>query len=196
MHKQLPQIGVASLADAKEAGLTAGRVLSRHKSKPGGELPAFMKGRSIPDVMNMRISICTLITGLICPFTQAARGKPPGPVKPPPSATIVERPNSSAGGRSESDVANANNPIAPMNALYFQNYYAPTAYSASGPSNLLDLRSVVVSGRQIIRATLPVSSDDFGSGDQQSGLGDINVFDAIRLSPKNQRMFLPLGQCW
>jgi hypothetical protein len=49
VHKQLPQVAVASLADAEEAGLTAGRVLSRNQTKPGGELPAFMKGRSVAD---------------------------------------------------------------------------------------------------------------------------------------------------
>jgi hypothetical protein len=42
--------------------------------------------------MRNRVSICTLIMGLICPFTQVARGKQPGPVQPPPSAMIVERP--------------------------------------------------------------------------------------------------------
>ena len=49
MDKQLPQIAVAALADAEEPGLAAGRVLSRHKSQPGGELPALMKGRSVAD---------------------------------------------------------------------------------------------------------------------------------------------------
>ena len=49
MHKQLPQIAVAALADAEESGLAAGRVLSRHKSQPGGELPALMKGCSVAD---------------------------------------------------------------------------------------------------------------------------------------------------
>ena len=49
MHKQLPQIAVAAFADAEESGLAAGRVLSRHKSQPGGELPALMKGRSVAD---------------------------------------------------------------------------------------------------------------------------------------------------
>ena len=35
MHKQLPQIAVAALADAEESGLATGRVLARHKSQPG-----------------------------------------------------------------------------------------------------------------------------------------------------------------
>jgi hypothetical protein len=41
--------------------------------------------------MRNRVSICTLIIGLICPFTQAARGQESGPVQPPP-ATMVEGP--------------------------------------------------------------------------------------------------------
>jgi hypothetical protein len=49
VHKQLPQIAVASLADAEKSGLAAGRVLARHKSQPGGELPALVEGRSVAD---------------------------------------------------------------------------------------------------------------------------------------------------
>jgi len=144
--------------------------------------------------MNMRnrVSICTLIIGLIYPFTQVARGQQSGPVQPPP-ARIVEESQRSAGGPSESDVATANNPIAPLNAIYFQNYYAPTVYGVPGSDNLLDLRTLVVSGRQIVRATLPISSAEDNSGDQQSGLGDFNVFDAIRVSPAESRNVLAVG---
>jgi hypothetical protein len=121
--------------------------------------------------MRNRVSICTLIIGLICPFTPVARGQPSGPVQPP-SATIAEEPQKSHGEHSESEVATANNPIAPMNAIYLQNYYAPTVYGVPGADNLLDFRTLVVSGRQIIRATLPISSREDGNGNQQSGLGD------------------------
>ena len=92
--------------------------------------------------MNMRnrVSICTLIIGLICPFTQVARGQQSDPVQPPP-ATMVEESQRRAGVSSESDVATANNPIAPLNAIYFQNYYAPSVYGVPGSNNLLDLRT-------------------------------------------------------
>lgn len=143
--------------------------------------------------MPNRAIICTLIIGLICPFTQVARGQQTGPVPPLLSGTIAERPESSPGGPSESDVATANNPIAPMNALYFQNYYAPTVYGVPGSSNLLDLRGVVVSGRQIVRATLPISTSEGSNGNQQSGLGDFNVFDAIRASPEESKNVLAVG---
>jgi len=107
--------------------------------------------------MPNRVTICTLIIGLICPFTQIARGQQSDPVQLPP-ATMVEGPQRNTGGVSSSDVATANNPIAPMNAIFFQNYYAPTSYGVPGPGNLLDFRGVVVSARQIVRATQPVSS--------------------------------------
>jgi hypothetical protein len=78
-------------------------------------------------------------------------------------------------------------------AIYFQNYYAPTVYGVPGSSNLLDLRTLVVSGKQIIRATLPISSGDDGTGNQQSGLGDFNFFDAIRVSPEESKDVLAAG---
>ena len=78
-----------------------------------------------------------------------------------------------AGGVSASQLANANNPLADMNAFNFQNYYSPTLYGVpNSVSNTLDLRPVVVSGRQIIRVTLPVTTVPTGSGNYQSGLGD------------------------
>jgi hypothetical protein len=100
---------------------------------------------------------------------------------------------SSSGGLSASDIANANNPIAPMNAIFFQNYYAPTVNGTSGPSNLLDLRALLVSGKQIVRATFPISSGVDSNGNQHSGLGDFNVFDAIKLTPQQSNNVLAVG---
>jgi hypothetical protein len=51
-----------------------------------------------------------------------------------------------------------NNPIAPMNAIYFQNYYAPTVYGVPGSSNLLDFRTVVVSGTHIAATLAAVNA--------------------------------------
>jgi hypothetical protein len=58
---------------------------------------------------------------------------------------------------------------------------------------LLDLRTLVVSGREIVRATLPISSAEDNSGNQQSGLGDFNVFDAIRVFPVESKNVLAVG---
>jgi hypothetical protein len=76
--------------------------------------------------MNMRNrdSICTLNIGLICPFTQVARGQQSGPVQPPPFGMIAERSESSDGGPSESDVATTNNPIAPHERWNSQPLYS------------------------------------------------------------------------
>src|SRR3984893_6111854 len=141
--------------------------------------------------MTTRISYW-LIIGLISVLSQAARGQQSGPVQLP-AATIVEEPEKSHGAPSESEVATANNPIAPMNAIYFQNYYAPTVYGLPGSDNLLDVRTLLVSGRQIIRATLPISSGEDGNGNQQSGLGDFNVFDAFRVSPERSKDVVAVG---
>lgn len=45
---------------------------------------------------------------------------------------ITESSQDSAAGPSESDVAKAKNPIAPMNAIYFKSYYAPKANGKPG----------------------------------------------------------------
>ena len=139
------------------------------------------------------ITICALVVELICSFTEVARSQQASPVQPPAQVMITESSQDSAPGPPESDVAKANNPIAPMNAIYFQNYYAPTLYGVPGPNNLLDIRSILISGRQIIRATLPILGSDFGNGDQVSGLGDFNVFDAFRVSREKSRNVLAVG---
>jgi hypothetical protein len=80
-----------------------------------------------------------------------------------------------------------------MNTIYRQNYYAPKVYGVPGSDNLLDFRTLVVSRRQIIPATLPISSGENGNGNQQSGLGDFNIFDAIRVSPEESKDVLTVG---
>jgi len=190
----MPQTTLAEYIEAIEkAGL-----LTRYKEeKRVDELPELMEDNpdtavfvekvkishkitgenSVPKIRIMKsISIYALVIGLIWPFTQAARGQ-----------------QSSAGGPSESDVAAANNPIAPLNAIFLQNYYAPTVYGAPGPSNLLDLRALLIGGRQIVRATLPVSVAEDSNGNQQSGLGDFSVFDVLRVSPADSKNVLAAG---
>lgn len=137
-----------------------------------------------------RISIYALIIGLICPLTQVARGQQSGVVQSPPSDVV---PQSSSGGISASDVATGNNPLAPLNAIFFQNYYAPTSSGGLGPSNVLDLRALIVSGKQIIRATLPLASSGNTNDNQPSGFGDFNVFDLLRLTPQESRNVFGVG---
>jgi hypothetical protein len=84
--------------------------------------------------MTKSITICALV-GLICLFTEVVRGQQASAVQPLAPAMITESSQHSAAEPSESDVAKANNAIAPMNAIYFQNYYAPTVRNvlAVGP---------------------------------------------------------------
>ena len=143
-------------------------------------------------MMRKSITIYALTIGLIWSVAPAASGQQSGPVKSAPPTT-VEPPQTSTRTSSESDVATASKPIAPMDAIFFQNFYAPTIYGLPGPSNLLDVREVVVSGRQIVRATLPISSAEGSNGNQQSGLGDFNAFDAIRVTPEESKNVLAVG---
>jgi hypothetical protein len=79
--------------------------------------------------MMKRTTIYALIIGLIFAFTQVARGQQSGAVQPPPSGAVAQN---SSGGPSASDVANANNPIAPMNALYFHVSDGNSQYAGYG----------------------------------------------------------------
>jgi hypothetical protein len=85
-------------------------------------------------------------------------------------------------GPTAAQIAAANNPLADMNALNFANYYVPTFQGvADANANTMYLRGVMVAGRQIIRATLPLSSVPTAGG-QVSGLGDFSIFDAFKLT--------------
>jgi hypothetical protein len=129
-----------------------------------------------------------------CLMLWAQDQSPPSPSHGPGAGT----PGVSAG-----EVAAANNPLANLNSVSFQNLYDPTLFGVSGVvSNTLNVRGVIVSGRQIIRFTLPVSTvpagrstiDLPGGGSlpsvslpigpvrYRSGFGDANIFDSILLT--------------
>jgi len=129
-----------------------------------------------------RYLIAILLAGTLLPGQE-----PPPPTAPP-------KPGSPAGGVSAEQLSKANNPLADMNALNFQNYYVPTLYGVpDANSNTLNLRPVIVSGRQIIRATLPVSTVPTGNGQYRSGLGDFSIFDAIKLTPEGSMTDFAVG---
>jgi hypothetical protein len=122
-----------------------------------------------------------------------ASAQEPAPAQPG-SASTTQAPHSAGGGVSAAQLANANNPLSNMNAFNFQNYFAPTLYGVpDSNSNTLNLRPVIVSGRQIIRATLPVSTVPAGGGTYQTGLGDFNIFDAIKLTGENAKTEFAVG---
>ena len=89
---------------------------------------------------------------------------------------------------SAAEVAKSNNPLAPVNAVTFENYYDPTLYSVPNMNaNTLDLRAVIISGRQIMRLTVPVQTTPVAQGQYKSGLGDTAFFDAIQISPNGSK---------
>jgi hypothetical protein len=87
-----------------------------------------------------------------------------------------------ARAQSAEEVAKANNPLAPITAINFQNYAITSIYGVDNPqANALLLRPVIATERFIFRGTLPVSTVPTGSADPMSGLGDFNAFLAILL---------------
>jgi hypothetical protein len=109
-------------------------------------------------------------------------------------AAAQEPPKPPAGGVSAEELSKANNPLANANALNFQNYFYPSLQGVSDASaNALLLRPVMVSGRQIIRATLPVQTTPTGSTTYASGLGDFSVFDAFLVTGPDASTMIGVG---
>jgi len=99
-----------------------------------------------------------------------------------------------AGGIDAKAMANANNPLADMNAFNFHNFFAPSLYGVPNQSsNTMNLRGIMVAGRHIIRATVPLSTLPTGLTSSVSGLGDINVFDAIVLTGDDAKTMFGVG---
>lgn len=117
----------------------------------------------------------------------AAQNPPPEPAGAKPAVSHSE-------GVTAEQVAKANNPLADMNALNFHNYYVPTLFGVTDSvANTMYLRPVVVTGRQIIRATIPIVTAPVGQGQYRSGLGDFSVFDAILLTKPGAKTQLAVG---
>jgi hypothetical protein len=99
-----------------------------------------------------------------------------------------------SGAVSAAQLAKANNPLADLHSLNFQNAFAPTLYGTpDAASNTMFLRGAAISGRHVIRATLPVTTSPAGVGQYRSGLGDFNIFDAIKLTPEGAGTTIAIG---
>jgi hypothetical protein len=110
------------------------------------------------------------------------------------TATAQEPQPSAAGGISAEQMAKANNPLADMNALNFQNSWVPAIRGVPDDYiNTMNVRPVMVAGRQIIRATIPLTTAPLGGGPYASGLGDINIFDAIKLTGDGSKTDIAVG---
>jgi hypothetical protein len=98
------------------------------------------------------------------------------------------------GAVSAEELAKANNPLADANAINFQNYFMPSLQGVpDGSVNLFLVRPVMVAGRQIIRATIPFQTSPTSLLDYDSGIGDINVFDAILLTGQDAKTMVGVG---
>jgi hypothetical protein len=96
-------------------------------------------------------------------------------------------------GPTAAQTAASNNPLSDMNGLNFHDYYVPSFQGTAGANaNTMFVRGVMVAGRQIVRATLPFSTVPAASG-QVSGLGDFNIFDAIKLTGPGASTDLGIG---
>ena len=111
-----------------------------------------------------------------------------------PQAPAAAAPPSAVGGVSAEQLAKANNPLADMNSLNFQDSWVPTINGAPDDhSNTMNVRPVMVTGRHIIRATIPISNTPRGDGTYASGLGDVSVFDAIKVTGEGATTNLAVG---
>ncbi|HTY63773.1 MAG TPA: hypothetical protein VMG30_16110 [Acidobacteriota bacterium] len=127
---------------------------------------------------------------LLAPASAVAQAPDAKPAAGAPAAP----PAPGGGGVSAADVAKSNNPLAPVTAVTFENYYDPTLYGVPNVNaNTLDLRGVFIAGRQIIRLTVPVQTTPVGQEQYKSGLGDVAVFDAIQVSPNGARNEYAVG---
>jgi hypothetical protein len=96
-------------------------------------------------------------------------------------------------------LALSNNPLAPLNGLNFNEYYAPSLYDATGVASTFNVQGVLIPLRRhfdlfhIVRVSLPVASVPTGSGTSVSGLGDLVIQDAFRLSKMSARTQVGVG---
>jgi hypothetical protein len=84
-----------------------------------------------------------------------------------------------AGGVAPSVEADANNPLAKVQAFNLHDYYVPElSESPDQTANTFWLRYAQPFGKWLVRASLPVSRVPAGDGTTTSGLGDFNAFAA------------------
>jgi len=103
-----------------------------------------------------QLSVASLLLALVATFPAVAQDEP-----------------------SADDVTKANNPLAEMVAVNFQNYYVPTFYGSDElRTNTFRVRFAKPVGRVLIRASLPISTVSASANLVESGLGDFNVFAA------------------
>jgi hypothetical protein len=98
-----------------------------------------------------------------------------------------------AGAPTEEEIKEANNPVASIASLNFQNYYASRLSEVAGASaNSFYLRFAAPFGPLLARATLPVVTTS-APGASASGLGDFNAFVTWRLTRQHAPLTIAVG---
>jgi hypothetical protein len=90
--------------------------------------------------------------------------------------------------------ADANNPLARVQALNLHDYYVPSlSESGDENANAFWLRYAQTFGDVLFRASLPVSRVPAGDGTTTSGLGDLNLLGTYLFDTGNPRASLGAG---
>lgn len=91
----------------------------------------------------------------------------------------IVAPSSAQQAASADELQKANNPLAEVYALNFQNYYVPKLYGIDNDvANTFWVRGAGPVGRFLVRASLPLVTVPTGRETSESGLGDFNMFAA------------------
>lgn len=109
------------------------------------------------------------------------------------STSAQDAAESLAGGDA---AAQANNPLANLTALNFQNYYIGELTGLNEDANQFIVRYAqpfnIGESQWLMRASLPLNTNPTGA-DHQSGLGDFNVFAAYLFDTGNPAISVGLG---
>lgn len=114
---------------------------------------------------------------------RAAFGDPFGGTNYLGTGSWAQQKGGSAGGQggdNEAALKQANNPLANMKAVNFQNYYIPEVSGTDGTANTFWVRYAqpisTSFGDWLFRASVPLSTVPTGTQMSESGLGDSNAF--------------------
>ncbi|MDV7145945.1 hypothetical protein R3X27_24985 [Tropicimonas sp. TH_r6] len=113
------------------------------------------------------------------------------------SATITLLAIAEPASAQDTSAAQANNPLANTTALNFQNQYFGEIQGTDRDANQFYLRYAqpfqAFGGDWLMRATVPVNTVPLPGGDDETGLGDINIFAAYLFDTGNPAVSFGIG---
>jgi hypothetical protein len=95
-------------------------------------------------------------------------------------------------GELQNSLKNFSSPWMNSISLVIENYYTSKIQGSTDVGNLMFLRGVLTTRRHAIRATLPIASVAAADG-YQSGLGNFNILDNIRITGDKAKIHFGLG---